>query len=291
MDQQRSSYRLRIFIVVAFSLVLISGVALLSYWCGMKSISKPGQTQTAVSKNAADNAKSKVVSSLSATSNQLLSVTAPIVSQTISTPVRVAGKSNFFEAHTSIRVKDANGNILAQSFATAAGWMDKLFPFATYVSYSKPATATGTVEVYEASAQNGQDTNLISIPVKFADISSKDWSKFSPKFENALVNGIKQEIGAELATNINFIIDATECCGSTTKNKALPQVANYLQNSGLINFSQDTEQVKKLRTGTDAQYLSKYIIGISKNNYVVGYHVGLGGKVDDIFYSVSIISQ
>jgi len=164
MDQQQPTHGLRTLAIVVFTLVLIGGVALAGYWWGIKSVSQPGQTQTAAPK-----AETKSETKNIATKNEMLSVTAPTPNQAVTTPVRVAGSSNFFEAHTSIRIKDANGNVLAQSFAIAAGWMDKLYPFATNVSYSRPATATGTVEVFEASAKDGNDQNLISIPVKFVE--------------------------------------------------------------------------------------------------------------------------
>lgn len=289
MDQQPTSSGMRTAAVVASVVILLSGVALASYWWGMQGVPKNTAPKT-VAPSTSTNKESTAASSDVAISNQSLSVTAPVPNQSITSPVKVSGSSNFFEAHTSIRVKDGQGKILSQSFATAAGWMDQLYPFATYVSYEKPATANGTVEVYEASAQDGRDVNLISIPITFADAKNKEWSAFSPNFENAIVNAVQQGIGAELATNLNFVIDATECCGATTKTKALPQITSQLQyTKGLINFSQDTEQVKSLREGKDAEYLSKYIIGISADNFMVGYHVGVGGKVDDVFYSGSIL--
>jgi hypothetical protein len=288
--EQQPSPGLRTFAALAFTFVLLSGVALLSYWWGTKS-ARLGQVPKPAIQNTSENGQSKAAAPVVETSNQSLSVTSPTPDQAVTSPFRVEGKSNFFEAHTAIRMKDANGKVMAQSFATASGWMDNLYPFATYVSYSKPPTATGTVEIYEPSAQDGSDINLISIPVKFADAPDKNWSKFSPKFENAVVNGVQQEIADELATNLNFIIDATECCGPTTKKKVLPQIMSNLQSTDLIYFSQDTEQVKKLRAGPDAQYLAKYILGISDKDFMVSYHVGAGGKVDDVFFSGTILNS
>jgi hypothetical protein len=289
MDQQPTSSGMKTAAVIASAVVLLSGVALASYWWGMQGAPKNTAPKT-TAPSVSTNKEVPTASSVAVISSQSLSVTAPVPNQSITSPVRVAGSSNFFEAHTSIRVKDGNGKVLSQSFATAAGWMDQLYPFATYISYGKPATANGTVEVFEASAQDGSDVNLISIPITFADAKNKEWSAFSPNFENSIVNAVQQGIGAELAVNLNFVIDATECCGAITKAKALPQITSHLQyTKGLINFSQDTEQVKNLREGKDAEYLSKYIIGISEDNFLVGYHVGAGGKVDDVFYSGSIL--
>lgn len=101
------------------------------------------------------------------TSNEFLEVTAPFPYQNIQNPVTVAGRSNFFEANTRIRITDANSNVLADTFATAEGWMDRLYPFEASVEYSAPATASGYVEVFEESAQDGSEIRKIVIPVLF----------------------------------------------------------------------------------------------------------------------------
>jgi len=102
-------------------------------------------------------------------SNALLEVAAPVPNQKISSPVLISGKSNFFEANTNIRIVDDSGNILASTFATAEGWMDKLYPFSQKVEYSKPQTKNGLVEVFDESPKDGKETNKISIPVEFTD--------------------------------------------------------------------------------------------------------------------------
>jgi len=102
-------------------------------------------------------------------SNDLLEVATPTPNQKISSPVLVSGKSNFFEAHTRIRIVDDNGNVLADTFATAEGWMDKLYPFSQEVKYSKPQTKNGLVEVFDESPKDGKELNKVSIPVEFID--------------------------------------------------------------------------------------------------------------------------
>ena len=108
--------------------------------------------------------KKKVV-----TSNELLKVTAPTAYQKISSPVTVSGESNFFEAQTNIKVTDSNGLVLTNTYTSAEGWMDKLYPFSRNVYYKKPTAKDGTVEIFEYSAQDASETNKITIPVYFAD--------------------------------------------------------------------------------------------------------------------------
>jgi len=103
------------------------------------------------------------------TSNALLEVASPAPGQKITSPVSVSGKSNFFEAHTRIRITDDNGQILADTFTTAEGWMDQLYPFSEEVSYASQSVKKGIVEVFEESAKDGSEVSKITIPVIFGD--------------------------------------------------------------------------------------------------------------------------
>lgn len=101
------------------------------------------------------------------TSNEFLEIVSPLPNQKIKSPIQVSGKSNFFEANTRIRIKDNNGKILADTFTVAEGWMDKLYPFSKNISYEKPSSKKGVVEVFEESAKDGSEINKITIPVIF----------------------------------------------------------------------------------------------------------------------------
>lgn len=101
--------------------------------------------------------------------NEFLKVIFPTVNQKITSPVQVSGKSNFFEANTRIRIVDKSGNVLADTFTTADGWMDNLYPFSASVEYSQPFSSEGAVEIFEDSPKDGSEKNKISIPVIFQD--------------------------------------------------------------------------------------------------------------------------
>lgn len=106
------------------------------------------------------------------TSNEFLVVTSPVPYAQIQSPVQVAGKSNFFEANTRIRVKDENGQVLADTYTTAEGYMDALYPFSQEVTYEAPTIEAGIIEVFEESAKDGSEINKVIIPVTFLDAQS-----------------------------------------------------------------------------------------------------------------------
>ncbi|HAN10706.1 MAG TPA: hypothetical protein DCP90_08865 [Clostridiales bacterium] len=102
------------------------------------------------------------------TENKYLEVEYPTPNAEIPNPVTVKGKSNFFEANTRIRIKDEKGVTLADSFTTAEGWMDKLYPFSKEISYKQTTAKSGFVEVFESSPKDGSEINKLAIPVIFS---------------------------------------------------------------------------------------------------------------------------
>lgn len=112
-------------------------------------------------------AKDMDASSKVMTKNDLLEVTSPAPFAEIPNPVIVKGKSNFFEATTSIRIIDSGGRILADTSALAEGWGDKLYPFSKEVSYKDTKNNNGYVEVFEVSPKDGSEIKKVKIPVKF----------------------------------------------------------------------------------------------------------------------------
>ncbi|MFC1622984.1 Gmad2 immunoglobulin-like domain-containing protein [Patescibacteria group bacterium] len=114
-----------------------------------------------------------------------LEIIAPIENQVVTSPVMVSGKSNFNEANTRIRIKDSDGDVLADTFTTAEGWMDKLYPFSKSVEYSAPENKNGVVEVFEESAKDGSEINKVLVNVVFGDYSEVQWMEYKnsdPKY-------------------------------------------------------------------------------------------------------------
>ncbi len=102
-----------------------------------------------------------------------ISVAYPLKNDIISSPLNVTGQAKggwYFEASAPIRIVDANGKILGQSFVQAQGeWMTPNFvPFKGTITFSQPTTSTGYV-VFMNDNPSGLPENerSISIPIKF----------------------------------------------------------------------------------------------------------------------------
>jgi hypothetical protein len=92
-------------------------------------------------------------------------VESPLIGQTVSSPVTISGTANVFEATVSIRILDANGDELANTFTTATCGTGCRGDYSIAVSYSIDHQQQGTIEVFESSAKDGSAINVQSIPV------------------------------------------------------------------------------------------------------------------------------
>lgn len=94
-------------------------------------------------------------------------VNAPATGQTITSPVKISGNARIFEAMVSFRLKDKNGNILAQGSTMAAAGAPDRGDFEGKLNFSPPTAEEGQLEVFEVSMKDGSDLNMVIIPVKF----------------------------------------------------------------------------------------------------------------------------
>ncbi len=92
---------------------------------------------------------------------------------TIASPLTVTGEARgpwYFEADFPVRLLDGFGNEIALAIATAQGdWMTTDFvPFSATLTFSPPATATGTL-ILEKDNPSGLPENAaaVHIPVSF----------------------------------------------------------------------------------------------------------------------------
>jgi len=100
----------------------------------------------------------------------LIIVSYPTTNQEITSSVLVEGQSDTFEANVRIRIKDDNGNVLADTF-TMGGAYGEMKPFSIEILYNSPSVQTGVIEVFEDSAKDGAEINKITVPVIFQDYS------------------------------------------------------------------------------------------------------------------------
>lgn len=96
-------------------------------------------------------------------------VESPTPGQTAGNPVRVTGTANTFEAAFMVRILGQDGSVIVEQPAMASSGTGTRGTFDVSVNYPLAAGGPGTVVVYEQSAQDGSDINVIEIPVTLGD--------------------------------------------------------------------------------------------------------------------------
>ena len=91
-------------------------------------------------------------------------VESPAVGDTVSSPMRLKGTANVFEAVFRMKLADANGKVLAKGMVQATSGTGTRGTFSTLVLFA-PTTSTGTLTVYEVSMKDGSAINVVKIPL------------------------------------------------------------------------------------------------------------------------------
>ncbi len=92
----------------------------------------------------------------------------PAQGATVSSPARLRGTANTFEATFRITILDGSGRILAEEFATATSGTGTRGTFDVSVPFTVTAAGTGVIRVYESSARDGSPVNVVDVPVTLA---------------------------------------------------------------------------------------------------------------------------
>ena len=92
-------------------------------------------------------------------------VTNLAIGQRVANPVTVAGTANVFEATVSVRILDASGREIANTFTTATCGTGCRGTYSKKVSFLVTDEQAGTVEVYWSSPENGRPEGVVRIPV------------------------------------------------------------------------------------------------------------------------------
>jgi hypothetical protein len=92
-------------------------------------------------------------------------VESPGIGERVSSPVRISGSANVFEATVSIAILDQQGRTVASTFAMATCGTGCRGTYSTDVVYDVGTTQPGTVRVYEVSAMDGSPIHVVDIPV------------------------------------------------------------------------------------------------------------------------------
>jgi hypothetical protein len=86
--------------------------------------------------------------------------------QQVASPVRLTGMSNTFEANMLYNVVDPSGRIVAEGFTTATAGSGSWGTFDVQVEFTPERDGVGAIIVWEESAADGSQINLVEIPVR-----------------------------------------------------------------------------------------------------------------------------
>ena len=93
----------------------------------------------------------------------------PSVSDTVSSPVEIAGTANVFEANVTVRILDDTGAELARDFTTATCGTGCRGTFSIRLPYRSAVAQNGTIVVSDDDADgDGRPQHSVAIPVRLA---------------------------------------------------------------------------------------------------------------------------
>lgn len=90
----------------------------------------------------------------------------PVPGEQVTSPVRVTGNANTFEATFQYKLEDADGTVLAQHFVTASSGNGTRGTFDFSIDFAVNAAQDGKLVVYENSAADGSVIHRRVIPLR-----------------------------------------------------------------------------------------------------------------------------
>jgi hypothetical protein len=108
-----------------------------------------------------------------ARASDAIRVSAPVADAVLSSPFVITGEARgtwYFEATFPVTLLDADGKPVISTFAQAQGeWMtEQLVPFRTELTFTAPATATGTLVLEKANPSGlPEHAAEVRVPVRF----------------------------------------------------------------------------------------------------------------------------
>jgi hypothetical protein len=96
----------------------------------------------------------------------IILVEQPTPGDEVTSPLRVSGTANTFEATLQLELTDVDGKVLAKRFLTATSGTGTRGTFSGTLAFPKQAAGTGLVlTAYEDSAENGDRIHVVEIPL------------------------------------------------------------------------------------------------------------------------------
>lgn len=93
-------------------------------------------------------------------------VESPVAGDDVTTPIRIEGTANTFEATFNVEVVDASGKVLGKRFVTATSGSGTRGTFDAEVEFKATSDGPGELVVFELSAEDGSRTHEIRIPLQ-----------------------------------------------------------------------------------------------------------------------------
>jgi len=94
-------------------------------------------------------------------------VNSSVKDQLVTSPIKISGSARVFEATVSFRLRDSSGTVIAEGFTTASEGAPGRGDYHGELAFTASGPGKGQVEVFEASAKDGSDTNKVIIPVQW----------------------------------------------------------------------------------------------------------------------------
>lgn len=109
------------------------------------------------------------------TTSENISVTSPSANETVSNPIHVTGSARVFENVVSWRLKDSKGAVLTNGTTEAAAPdVGQFGDYDFWLVVPEVLNANVTLEVFQASAKDGSDADLVSVPLKLESLETTD---------------------------------------------------------------------------------------------------------------------
>ncbi len=96
----------------------------------------------------------------------LIFVEAPGPAERVHSPLRVTGSANTFEATFMVRLSTADGTVLYESPAMATSGSGTRGTFDVTIPFTVASPVEGTLRLWEYSAKDGSEINVVEIPLR-----------------------------------------------------------------------------------------------------------------------------
>jgi hypothetical protein len=111
----------------------------------------------------------------------------------VANPLIVSGRARTFENNVALRVRDANGKLISESFTTAEGEMGQHSPYRGTLWITRDPGDRVTVEALEYSAKDGSEQSLFRVDKPF-DVEPIEATLYFPDANCTRVNPYRRRI-------------------------------------------------------------------------------------------------